>query len=142
VWVPATETRSCKFLWRPQDVQDARAMGYLLRKAAEKEWNQPRRKKMKNELEICILLLHQMWRCTVWSLPSWFPVLLWVLQLSDWMNLKRDFEFWTLNSVETAIDYGDFRSWIKFIFYYVKFRYGSHRLICLDRLMGAREWHY
>jgi len=33
-----------KLPWRPQDVQDARAMGYLLRKAADREWNQPRRK--------------------------------------------------------------------------------------------------
>jgi hypothetical protein len=30
-----------KLLWRPQDVQDARAMDYLLRKAANREWNQP-----------------------------------------------------------------------------------------------------
>jgi hypothetical protein len=41
-----------------------------------------------------------------WSLPCWFPVLLWGLQLSDWMNLSRDFEFGTFNIVETAIDYG------------------------------------
>jgi hypothetical protein len=34
-----------KVPWRPQDVQDARAMGYLLRKAANREWNQLRRKK-------------------------------------------------------------------------------------------------
>jgi len=34
-----------KLPWRPRDVQDARAMGYLLRKAANREWNQPRRKK-------------------------------------------------------------------------------------------------
>jgi hypothetical protein len=34
-----------KLPWRPQDVWDARAMRYLLRKAAKKEWKQPRRKK-------------------------------------------------------------------------------------------------
>jgi hypothetical protein len=28
--------------WRLKDVKDARAMGYLLRKAANREWNQPR----------------------------------------------------------------------------------------------------
>lgn len=33
-----------KFPWRPQDVRDVRAMGYLLRKTASREWNQPRRK--------------------------------------------------------------------------------------------------
>ena len=42
------------------------------------------------------------------SLPSWFPVLLWILQLSFWMNLRRGFELWTFSIVETAIDYGDF----------------------------------
>ena len=30
--------------WRPQNVGDARAMGYLPRKAPNKAWNQPRRK--------------------------------------------------------------------------------------------------
>ena len=29
----------------PKDVRDARAVGYLLRKAANREWNQPKRKK-------------------------------------------------------------------------------------------------
>ena len=40
--------------------------------------------------------------------PSWFPVLTWRLQLSYWMNLRKDFELLTFNIVETAIDYGDF----------------------------------
>ena len=30
------------------------------------------------------------------------------LQLSDRINLRRDLEFLTFNTVETAIDYGDF----------------------------------
>ena len=34
-----------KLSWKPQGVQDARAMDYLLRKADNREWNQPRRKK-------------------------------------------------------------------------------------------------
>ena len=38
------EAITLKLPWRPQDVQDTRAMGYLLRKAANREWNQPRRK--------------------------------------------------------------------------------------------------
>ena len=33
-----------KLPWRLKDVKDARAMGYMLRKAANREWNQPRRK--------------------------------------------------------------------------------------------------
>ena len=39
------EAVTLKLPWRPQDVRDARAMGYMLRKAANREWNQPRRKK-------------------------------------------------------------------------------------------------
>ena len=38
------EAVSWKLLWRLKDVKDARAMGYMLRKAANREWNQPRRK--------------------------------------------------------------------------------------------------
>ena len=32
-------------LQRLQEIKDARAMGYLLRKATSREWNQPKRKK-------------------------------------------------------------------------------------------------
>ena len=52
------EVVTLKWPWRPQDVLDARAVGYLLRKAANREWNPPMRKKllqstkMKEELEI------------------------------------------------------------------------------------------
>jgi hypothetical protein len=38
------EDVTLKLAWRSQDVQDARAVVYLLRKAATREWNQPRRK--------------------------------------------------------------------------------------------------
>ena len=31
--------------WRLQDVGDARAVGSLLRRAADREWNQPKREK-------------------------------------------------------------------------------------------------
>ena len=31
--------------WRTQDVRDARVVGYLPRRAANREWNQPKRKK-------------------------------------------------------------------------------------------------
>jgi len=34
-----------KLPWRPNDVKDPRITGYLLRKAANREWNQLRRKK-------------------------------------------------------------------------------------------------
>ena len=38
------EAVTLKFPWRLQDVWDVRTMGYLLRKAAKREWNQARRK--------------------------------------------------------------------------------------------------
>jgi hypothetical protein len=38
------EVVTLKLPWRPQDVQDATAMGYLLRKATNREWNLPKRK--------------------------------------------------------------------------------------------------
>jgi hypothetical protein len=40
------EAVTLKLPWRPKDVKDARAMGYMLRKAANREWNQPRRKQL------------------------------------------------------------------------------------------------
>jgi hypothetical protein len=39
----------------------------------------------------------------VWSLPSWFPVLPWGSELSEWMNLRRDLDLWTVNIVDTGI---------------------------------------
>ncbi len=38
------EAVTLKLPWRLKDVKDARAMGYMLRKTANREWNQPRRK--------------------------------------------------------------------------------------------------
>ena len=38
------EAVSLKLPWGLKDVKDARAMGYMARKAANREWNQPRRK--------------------------------------------------------------------------------------------------
>ena len=61
------------------------------------------------------------------------------LQLSDWMDLRRDFELWTFNIVETAVDYRDFGSWTKYVFYYAITRYGHQRLICLNKPMGLLE---
>ena len=139
------EAVTLKLPWRTQDFWDARALGYLLRKAANREGNQLRKgtllpsTKIKKELEIWKLLWHQTWRCTVWSLPSWFPVFLWGLQLSDWMALRRDFELWII--VETAIDYGDLEVGLTVLFYYSMARYGSHRLMYLNKTMGVREWN-
>jgi hypothetical protein len=38
------EAVTLKLPWRLIDVKDARAMVYMLRKAANSKWNQPRRK--------------------------------------------------------------------------------------------------
>jgi hypothetical protein len=62
--------------------------------------------------------------------------LLWELQLSDWMNIKRDFELWIFDIVETAIDDGDFGSCTNCILHYAMFRYGPHRLMYLNSLSG------
>jgi hypothetical protein len=48
VWIRDTleqEVITLKLPWTPQDVRAVRVVGYLLRKAANREWNQPRRKK-------------------------------------------------------------------------------------------------
>ena len=39
------ETVKQRLTWRLKDVKDARAVGYQQRKAANREWNQPRKKK-------------------------------------------------------------------------------------------------
>jgi hypothetical protein len=57
------------------------------------------------------------------------------------MTLRRDFELQTFNIVETVIDNGDFGSWTKCILYFAIFMNAPHRLICLKKLMGAREWN-
>jgi len=58
------------------------------------------------------------------------------------MNLRRDLELWTFNTVATAIDYEDFESWTKCILHYAMFKYGPHRLMFLNKSMGTREWHH
>jgi hypothetical protein len=40
------EAVTLKLPWRLKAIKDARAMGYVLRKAANREWNQPRRKQL------------------------------------------------------------------------------------------------
>jgi hypothetical protein len=40
------EAVTLKLPWRLKDVKDARAMGYMLRKVANREWNQPKRKQI------------------------------------------------------------------------------------------------
>ena len=94
------EAVKLKLTWGPQDVIDAGATGCLPRKAANREWNQLRRKNFvvvnkdeKGVEDLKTALLPDMERD--WSLPTWFPVLFWALQLSDWLNLRRDLELST-----------------------------------------------
>jgi hypothetical protein len=39
------EAVTWKLPWRPKDAKDARAIGYMVRKATNRKWYQPRRKK-------------------------------------------------------------------------------------------------
>jgi hypothetical protein len=39
--------------------------------------------------------------------------MLWELQISDQINIRRDLELWAFNIVGTAIDYGNFGNWTK-----------------------------
>lgn len=42
-WFHSMLAMKFKLPWRPQDVRESRAMGYLLRKTANREWNQPKK---------------------------------------------------------------------------------------------------
>ena len=74
-------------------------------------------------------------------MPSWFPALLWGLQLIKLNESQKRPELWTFNIVATAIDYEDFESWTKCILHYAMFKYGPHRLMFLNKSMGTREWN-
>ena len=41
-----------------------------------------------------------------------------------------------LTLLKLTKEYGDFGYWTECIFYYAIFRYGTHRLICLNKPMG------
>jgi hypothetical protein len=92
------EAATLKLPWRLQDVRDARAVSYLLRKVANKEWNHSRKRSLLQSTK-----MKRSWRSEdsfdirygdveFGVCPAGFFVLLWRLQLSDWMNLRRDFE--------------------------------------------------
>jgi hypothetical protein len=46
------ESVTLKLPWRPQDVPDGTAIGHLLRKMANLEWNKPRGKKFDGVNEV------------------------------------------------------------------------------------------
>ena len=130
--------------WRPQDVQDARAVVYLLKKADNMEVNQLKWKFVggnKDEKGAGVLKTALTLDIEIQSLG--FVQLVSCLAL--WITFKWLDEsqktLWTFNIVETAIDYGDLWSWTKCILHYAMFRYGPHRLIYLDKSMGARDWN-
>jgi hypothetical protein len=70
------------------------------------------------------------------------------------MNLRRNFELWTFNTVETVIDYGTFEVGLKYILHYAMDRYGPHSRLCLNKcgyqgvecgslnMLGLKEWQY
>jgi hypothetical protein len=90
----------------------------------------------------------------VWSLSSWSPVLLWGFQLSDWMNLRREFELWTFNIVGTAIDCGNLEVGLNVCFYLLWRDMAPTDSCVRTSLWGLgngvkwfvntqpREWHY
>jgi hypothetical protein len=57
------EAVTLKLHWRLKDVKDARAMGYMLRKAANREWNQPRKTALTSAMEMQILEFAQLVSC-------------------------------------------------------------------------------
>jgi hypothetical protein len=73
---PETEKVKLGLPWRPQDAGDVRVLGYLLKNAANRERNQPKRNKcVVDRVEEYFDIRHG--RCRVWSVPRWFLVLLW-----------------------------------------------------------------
>jgi len=58
------------------------------------------------------------------------------LQLSDWMNLRRDFQIWTLK--HTTIDYRDFGSWTKMYFLIMLWLDIAPIDSCLNKAMGGQ----
>ena len=87
---------------RPKDVLDARAVVYLLSNAANRHFNHPRRKKLvavnKNEKGVGDLknALTSDMEMQSLEFAQLVSALLWGLQLSDWMNLRRFFGLLTL----------------------------------------------
>jgi hypothetical protein len=124
-------TRSCNIEvdWRPQDVWDTRALGYLLKKAGNWEWNQPRRKKFvtvnKGEDHFDI-------RHGVWSL--------WGLQLSvfGWIS-EETLNFGLLTLLRLLATMGTFEVGLNVFF--IMLCLGMASIDSLDKPVGAREWN-
>jgi hypothetical protein len=58
------EAVKLKLPWRLQYVRESRIMGCLLRKAANREWKQIKRKNVLKSTQL-IGVGHQIWRCRV-----------------------------------------------------------------------------
>jgi hypothetical protein len=106
--------------WRPQEVRDAKAVGYYQGKlltgsrASLREGSVLKSTKLKCVEDVKRLMTSGR-RRRVWSLPSWLSVLLWsslssLCSLSciwneDGMNLRTDLASGLLNIFETVIDW-------------------------------------
>jgi hypothetical protein len=56
------------------------------------------------------------------------------------VNLRRDFELWTFNTVETAIDHGDFE--VELNVFFIMLCLGMALIDSyLNRPTGTREWN-
>jgi hypothetical protein len=59
------------------------------------------------------------------------------------MNLRRDLELWTFNIVETAMTMRTLKVGLNaFCIMLCLMCPPPHRLMCLNKSMGAREWHH
>lgn len=57
------------------------------------------------------------------------------------INLKGDFGLWIFNIVEIVIEYGNLRGWTVSILHDALARHGPHRIMCLNKPKGDREWN-
>lgn len=55
------------------------------------------------------------------------------------MNLRRDFEFWTFNTVETVRDFGTFEVGLNMFSIILWLGMALTDSLCLKKPMGARE---
>jgi hypothetical protein len=77
------EAVKLKLPWRLQDIRVPRAMGYLLRKAANREWNHFKRKKC-----VAIIKAERSWTSAMEIEFGVCPAIFWVLPWSSIFSLQ------------------------------------------------------
>ena len=69
-----------------------------------------------------------------------FFLILILSDLSDWMNLRRNFELWTSNIVATVIDYGTFEVGLN-VFCIMLWLGMAPQNHMFEQANGASEWN-